>query len=202
VPRPSIQNLALTPLPRNVRGGVSLIELLVVIGIMGLMMSLLLPALNSARESANETVCKNNLYQLTAAMHNFHSAYKRYPAPGRWTIDLLPYLEERPLAEMLRRADPTTVPAAKSRPAVFACTGQDEVNSTIADTPVCHYLLVIDAPPDRRTGRIHWRITDRPRALPSGKLPPWYVGPEMHPSEFERLVAAEQGPHRGGAFFP
>ena len=187
---------------RDPRTAVSLIELLVVIGIMGLMMSLLLPALNSARESANEMVCKNNLHQLGSAMHNFYSAYKRLPAPNRWTIDLLPYLEERPLASALRGTDPTTVPAAKFRPSVFACTAQDEVNSTLADTPVCHYMLVIDAPFERRTGKIRWNITDRPADLPSRKLPPWYVGPEMRPAEFQRLKVAEQGPHRGGVFFP
>jgi type II secretory pathway pseudopilin PulG len=186
---------------RQFRCGASLIELLVVIGIMGLMMSLLLPALNAARESANETVCKNNVHQLSAAMHNFRSAHKRLPGPNRWTIDLLPYLEERPLADALRGADPTTVPAAKFRPPIFSCTGQSEVNSTIADTPVCHYLLVIDAPFERRSDRISWRITDRQADLPSGKLPPWYVGPEMHPAEFRRLVEADQGPHRGGVFF-
>ena len=158
---------------RNCRRGASLIELLVVIGIMGLMMSLLLPALNSARESANEMVCKNNVHQLGTAMHNFRSAYKRLPAPNWWTIDLLPYLEERPLADALRGVDPTTVPAARFRPPVFSCTGQSEVNSTIADTPVCHYLLVIDAPFERRSDRIRWTITDRPSDLPSGKLPPW-----------------------------
>ena len=187
---------------RDLRSGVSLIELLVVIGIMGLMMSLLLPALNSAREAANETVCKNNLHQLSAAMHNFHSAYKRLPAPNRWTIDLLPYLEERPLASALRGTDPTTVPAARFRPPVFACTAQDEVNSTLADTPISHYMLVIDAPFERRTGKIRWEITDRQAELPSRKLPPWYVGPEMHPAEFRRLKAADEGPHRGGVFFP
>ena len=124
---------------RDLRSGVSLIELLVVIGIMGLMMSLLLPALNSAREAANETVCKNNLHQLSAAM---------------------------------------------------------------ADTPISHYMLVIDAPFERRTGKIRWEITDRQADLPSRKLPPWYVGPEMHPAEFRRLNAADEGPHRGGVFFP
>jgi hypothetical protein len=135
-------------------------------------------------------------------MHNFHGAYKRLPAPNRWTIDLLPYLEERPLAAALRGADPTTIPAAKFRPPIFVCTAQAEINSTIAGTPICHYMLVIDAPFERRTGKIRWSITDRPGDLPAGKLPPWYVGPEMHPAEFNRLQEAEQGPHRGGVFFP
>ena len=187
---------------RTVRSGVSLIELLVVIGIMGLMVSMLLPALNAARESANEMVCKNNVHQLISAMHHFRSAHKRIPEPNRWTIDLLPYLEERPLADALRGVDPTTVPAAKFRPAVFSCTAQDEVRSTIGDIAVCHFMLVIDPAVQRRGHRIPWAITDRPADLPSGRLPPWYVGPEMHPAEFRQLVQAEKGPHRGGVFFP
>jgi type II secretory pathway pseudopilin PulG len=187
---------------REDRLGVSLIELLVVIGIMGLMVSMLLPALNAARESANEMVCKNNVHQLYSAMHHFRSAQKRIPEPNRWTIDLLPYLEERPLADALRGVDPTTVPDAKLCPAVFSCTAQPVVNSTIRDTPVCHYMLVIDPAVQRRGNRIPWRITDRPADLPSGRLPPWYVGPEMHPAEFRQLVQVEKGPHRGGIFFP
>jgi hypothetical protein len=49
---------------------------------------------------------------------------------------------------------------------------------------------------------IRWRIADRPRDLPSGELPPWYVGPEMLPVDFEWLVKEKQGPHRGGGVFP
>jgi prepilin-type N-terminal cleavage/methylation domain-containing protein len=184
------------------RRGVSLIELLVVIGIMGLIISMLLPALNAVRESANEMACKNNVYQLNSAMHHFKSVHKRIPEPNRWTIDLLPYLEERPLAQALRGVDPTTVPDAKYRPAVFSCTAQPEVRSTIGEIPVCHFMLVIDPALQRRGLRIAWGITDRPADLPSGRLPPWYVGPEMHPAEFRLLVQAEKGPHRGGAFFP
>ena len=63
-------------------------------------------------------------------------------------------------------------------------------------------MLVIDAPFERRTGKIRWEITDRQAELPSRKLPPWYVGPEMHPAEFRRLKVADEGPHRGGVFFP
>jgi prepilin-type N-terminal cleavage/methylation domain-containing protein len=185
------------------RRGVSLIELLVVFAIMGIMLSMLLPALQSAREMADEMVCKNNLHQLRLAMHNFRSAHKRLPAPNLWTVELLPYLEEKALADAMWRQDPTTVPAAKTLPPIFACTAQPNVESTISGTPTCHYMLVIDAPWQRRgEDGIPWRITDRPTGLEDGKLPPWYVGPEMPFLEFNRLVKEEQGPHRGGIFFP
>jgi type II secretory pathway pseudopilin PulG len=188
---------------RGQRCGTSLIELLVVIGIMGIMMSLLLPALNSAREAANETVCKNNLHQLSVAMGHHRSAYKRLPPLNRWTIDLLPFLEEVPLAQALQNANPAAVPAAKTLPAVYSCTAQPSVMSKVAGMPICHYVLVIDAPAERRGERnISWRFADRPKDLPDGRLAPWYVGPEMHPLEFQRLAQSELGPHRGGVFFP
>jgi Tfp pilus assembly protein PilE len=184
------------------RNGASLIELLVVFAIIGIMMSMLMPALHSARERANETVCMNNVYQLNAAMHHFRSTHKRLPPPNSWTFDLLPYLEEKALARALRASDPAAVPIAKILPAVFSCTAQSEVKSSVAGIPICHFMLVIDAPFERRSDKIPWKITDRPRDLPSGKLPPWYIGPEIHPAEFHRLVNDGQGPHRGGVFFP
>jgi prepilin-type N-terminal cleavage/methylation domain-containing protein len=185
------------------RCGVSLVELLVVLAIMGIMMGMLLPALQSARELADEMVCQNNLHQLSVAMHNFRSAHKRLPAPNLWTVELLPYLEEKPLADALWGQDPTTVPAAKVLPPIFECTNQAFVDSTVAGTPTCHYMFVIDAPGQRRGDpNITWRITDRPADLASGESPPWYVGPEMLLAEYQRLVKEEQGPHRGGVFFP
>jgi len=184
------------------RCGTTLIELLVVIGIMGILLSLLLPALQMARESADETVCKSNVQQLRYAMLNFASTFKRLPPPNRWTVDLLPYLEERPLANALKGVDPVSVPAAQFMPRIFACTAQGDVKSFLSDTPVSHYMLVIEATAERRSDRIKWTIADRPVDLPSGKLPPWYVGPEILPSDFQRLVSDGRGPHRGGVFFP
>lgn len=177
------------------RSGVSLVELLVVFAIMGIMMSMLLPALHSARESANETHCKNNLHQLSIAMYNFHDAHKRWPAADYWTVELLPFLEEKPLADALRGVDPTTVPAGKVRPPVFACMSQPEVESFVRETLICDYMLVIGG------SERGWKITDRPEDLTAGELPPWYVGPVMPDMEFQRLVKGGKGPHRGGVFF-
>jgi prepilin-type N-terminal cleavage/methylation domain-containing protein len=188
---------------KSPRRGVSLIELLVVIGIMAIMVSLLLPALNSARELANEQVCKNNLHQIGVAMHNYRTARRRLPPPNEWTVELLPHLEELPLYHAVRNPTPATVPVLKILPAVYSCTAQDDVPSKVTGIPVCHYVLVIDAPGERRGDRnISWKFADREQDLPSGRLAPWYTGPEMHPLEFQRLVAAERGPHRGGLFFP
>jgi prepilin-type N-terminal cleavage/methylation domain-containing protein len=100
---------------RRVRSGFTLVELLVVIAIIGILIALLLPAVQAAREAARRSQCSNNLKQLGLGLHNYHDVYRcfpsgwvRGPAPATnnynlwgWSALVLPFIEQQPLHDQL-----------------------------------------------------------------------------------------------------
>ena len=127
---------------RSARGGFSLIELLVSIAIIGLLIALLLPAVQQSREAARRTQCQNNLKQLGLALHNFHDTYGHFPAahsqnPSNltvsygqprpyndqyyftWLVRMLPYIDQSALYNQVSFKDdaflnpPTGLPGGR-----------------------------------------------------------------------------------------
>ncbi|HEV7281497.1 MAG TPA: DUF1559 domain-containing protein [Pirellulaceae bacterium] len=99
-------------LSKSPRRAFTLVELLVVIAIIGVLVALLLPAVQAAREAANRMSCQNNLKQLGLALHNHHDTYKKFPHGGgappklgsfgvSWMVYILPFIEQGPLYDRL-----------------------------------------------------------------------------------------------------
>ena len=106
-----------------VRRGFTLVELLVVIAIIGILIAMLLPAVQAAREAGRRTSCKNNLHQIGIATHLYHDTHRQLPwatsgfgGPGvgilrSGFVDILPYVEQDHKYVLYDRSLPYTHPA-------------------------------------------------------------------------------------------
>lgn len=156
------------------RRAFTLVELLVVIAIIGVLVALLLPAVQAARESARRTQCSNQIKQIGLALHNFDSAFMKFPPAGTgysWCaagndeleiynsngmVLLLPYLEQGPLFEKfnLKEASASTGSAATTN-TTGTMVGDPTTNgnAAAAGTIIRNFLCPSDATPDPR-GRL------------------------------------------------
>jgi hypothetical protein len=132
-----------------------LVELLVVIAIIGILVALLLPAVQAARESARMLKCKNNLKQVGLAWLNHHDTHKHFPTggwgawwtgdpdrgygkkqPGGWCYNILPFLEEQALHDLgaglsASAKQVALVEAMKSYVPVFVCPSRRETSLSL-----------------------------------------------------------------------
>ncbi len=160
--------------------GLSLIELLVVMAIIGVLLSITIPAVQNAREAARRMDCTHNLKQLGLALHNYHEAYRRFPSalPAIFEgpsgemgggavysplVHLLPYLDQ---AELFNSINFVTGPVV-DRPVIL--------NITVIATRVATFLCPSDhARQVQRSGPNSYRVNLGPRA--GGPVHPYGPG--------------------------
>jgi prepilin-type N-terminal cleavage/methylation domain-containing protein len=109
-------------MPRRRTGGFTLVELLVVIAIIGILIALLLPAVQAAREAARRSQCNNNLKQIGLGLQNYSDVNKTFPPDALWgqypmggvgatqnpyhypwSVSILPYIEQKPLYDAINK---------------------------------------------------------------------------------------------------
>lgn len=160
------------------RTGFTLVELLVVIAIIGILIALLLPAVQAAREAARRSQCTNNLKQIGLALHNYHDTYKIFPPailnsgrtshwfglrPGQMALNttgfvmLLPFVEQKPLFDAYNLSSCSSA----SNPLSGApLAGNDTINKHIYTQPLDVYTCPSDTTPAPRYSRLPGTPTD------------------------------------------
>lgn len=137
------------PATRKKHQAFTLVELLVVIAIIGILVALLLPAIQAAREAARRTACTNNLKQIALALLNYHEAHQQFPLGAYaavqedaraeedglgWATRILPQLEEQPLFDRLKnnnvpgfQGNPWITDHAANQPGIFRVAHNDDL---------------------------------------------------------------------------
>ncbi len=171
------------------RLGFTLVELLVVIAIIGILIALLLPAVQAAREAARRSQCSNNLKQIALACHNYHDTHKVFPInhgdTGNsfgWLAMILPYVEQSSLYDQIDFRVPITTPT----------------NLEVARTIMSTYRCPSDVTPDQVSGGNQvWSNWCYPLSCPSDSRNDIAVSSYkgIDGSGYDRTVAQSPVPH-------
>ena len=162
------------------RDGFTLVELLVVIAIIGILIGMLLPAVQSVREAARRTVCANNIRQVSLAVLNYESAHQQFPknqiGPGvangsgshgtgyySWLVELLPNLEQGNLHNQfdlrINNGDGASYKLDASHPNALAASTLVETFLCPSDTPNLNNEIILGSAnpaPGNYAGNAGW----------------------------------------------
>lgn len=179
------------------RAGLTLIELVVVIAIFGILMGLLLPAINAARQAARLVQCKSNLRQVGLGLHSYVDVHGVFPPTSNntsWTVAITPFVEQRELFNLYNHSlaydAPVNIPVGEARLQIFSCPEERELRISPTGLVAANVALNLEL-----SGLAPGAVTDGLSntglvvETTSDQAAPWSAGPAI-------ILGPQRLPHR------